>query len=70
MKERACKGSGERSERGGREVVCDCYLVNCLVDCQGGGDDYQDGQEKPQAEHEDVVAKVRLEFPRGSTAEG
>ena len=52
------------------ELRDECYVVNCLVDGQGGGDDDQDGQEESQAEHEDVVAEVRLEFPRGSTAEG
>ena len=35
-----------------------CYVVNRRVDCHGGGDDDQDWQEKPQAEHEDVVAEV------------
>ena len=46
------------------------YVVNFDVDCQGGGDNYQHRQEKPQAEHEDVEAEVRLKFPRGRTADG
>ena len=46
------------------------YLGHCDVDCEGGGDNDQDREEEAQTEHEDVVAEVRLEFPRGSTAEG
>ena len=46
------------------------YLCNWDVDCEGGGDNDQDREEEAKTEHEDVVAEVRLEFPRGSTAEG
>ena len=54
-----------------RQQVCKLYyLCNCDVDCEGGGDNDQDREEEAQTEHEDVVAEVRLEFPRGSTAEG
>ena len=56
--------------RGERGPDVGDYVVNCDVDCHGGGDNYQHRQEKPQAEHEDVVAEVRLKFPRWSTAEG
>ena len=43
--------------------------MHAHVDCERGGDDDEDGEEEPQAEHEDVVAEVGLKFPGGSAAE-